>query len=62
MEAELGVLNQVGYCGFSHPIIVSVFTVSNFQIQLESILNPGRKVYRAWSIHMQKVFVLINLG
>lgn len=24
----------------------------NFQIQLESILNPGREVYHVWSIHM----------
>lgn len=28
MEAELGLLNQVGYCGFLHPISVSVFTAS----------------------------------
>lgn len=28
MEAELGLLNQVGYCGFLHPVIISVFTAS----------------------------------
>lgn len=62
MEAELGLLNQVGYCGFLHPIIVSVFTDSNFQIQLENILKLRREVYHVRSTHIQKVFVLSNQG
>lgn len=62
MEAELGLLNQVGYHGFLHLIIVSVFTDPNFQIQLENILKLKRKVYHVWSILTEKVFVLSNQG
>lgn len=43
METELGLLNQVGYCGFLHSITVSVFTASTLISKCSLQIFKSRK-------------------
>jgi len=62
MEAEIGLKSGwLSWLFTSHYRISMHSLYFNFQIQLENILNPGREVHYAWSIHIQKIFILINL-